>query len=98
MFPSGHFQPIVDISDSWLAWVADVKGCCVCLSAWLSVGEGPAVDRGIECFQVREEDLSVLVGEAASFMQKERARASKRARRHKDGRVRSISLTNQLIV
>ena len=39
--------------------------------------------------QVREEDLTVLVGEAATFMEKERARASKRARRHRDARTRS---------
>ena len=43
------------------------------------------------CDQVREDDLTVLVGEAATFVEKERARASKRARRHRDGRPRSGS-------
>ena len=38
---------------------------------------------------MREEDLAVLVGEAATFVEKERARANKRARRHRDGRPRS---------
>ena len=38
--------------------------------------------------QVREDDLTVLVAEAASFVEKERARASKRARRHREGRPR----------
>lgn len=41
--------------------------------------------------QVREDDLTVLVAEAASFVEKERARASKRARRHRDGRPRSAN-------
>lgn len=40
--------------------------------------------------QVREDDLTVLVAEAASFVEKERARASKRARRHREGRPRSV--------
>ena len=42
--------------------------------------------------QVREEDLAVLVGEAATFVEKERARANKRARRHRDGRPRSVCI------
>ena len=39
--------------------------------------------------QEREDDLALLVGEAATFVEKERARANKRARRHRDGRSRS---------
>ncbi len=42
--------------------------------------------------QVQEEDLAVLVGEAATFVEKERARANKRARRHRDGRPRSVCM------
>ena len=38
---------------------------------------------------MREDDLAVLVGEAAAFVEKECARATKRARRHRDGRPRS---------
>lgn len=41
--------------------------------------------------KVREEDLAVLVGEAATFVEKERARANKRARRHRDGRPRDAA-------
>lgn len=41
--------------------------------------------------KVREEDLAVLVGEAATFVEKERARANKRARRHRDGRPRDTA-------
>ena len=48
--------------------------------------------------QVREEDLTLLVVEAATFMEKERARASKRARRHRDPRTRSVSVHTHVLL
>ena len=48
--------------------------------------------------QVREEDLTLLVVEAATFMEKERARASKRARRHRDPRTRSVSVHTYILL
>lgn len=48
--------------------------------------------------QVREEDLTLLVVEAATFMEKERARASKRARRHRDPRTRSVAVCTHVLL
>ncbi|KAL3132477.1 hypothetical protein ABBQ32_009026 [Trebouxia sp. C0010 RCD-2024] len=83
---SHRLQKQDDLCSHYRKWLTAVAECAKALT-----DSKAAVATAEAEVKVREDDLTVLVAEAASFVEKERARASKRARRHRDGRPRSAN-------
>eukprot|EP00891_Asterochloris_glomerata_P000785 jgi/Astpho2/785/Aster-x0454 len=66
-----------DVCSQYRKWLSAVSECTKALTASKTRLEEAKKDMA-----EREEDLNILVNEAGTFMQKEQARAAKRAKRH----------------